>query len=55
VHVGIYDDQSEASAVNFLERVHEAAPMKIIKVLTDNGSQFTDRSKAISIPRSHWP
>jgi transposase InsO family protein len=43
VHVGIYDDQSEDSAVNFLERVHEAAPMAITKVLTDNGSQFTDR------------
>jgi transposase InsO family protein len=43
VHVGLYDDQSEASAVNFLERVYEAAPMTITKVLTDNGSQFTDR------------
>jgi transposase InsO family protein len=43
VHVGIYEDQSDASAVNFLERVHEAAPMTITKVLTDNGSQFTDR------------
>jgi transposase InsO family protein len=43
VHVDIYDDQSEASAVNFLERVHEAAPMAITKVLTDDGSQFTDR------------
>ncbi len=35
--------QSEASNVDFLEHVHEAAPMKIAKVLTDNGSQFTDR------------
>jgi len=43
VHIGLYDDQSEASAVHFLERVHEAAPMIITKVLTDNGSQFTDR------------
>jgi len=42
-HIGLYDDQSEASAVHFLERVHEAAPMIITKVLTDNGSQFTDR------------
>jgi len=43
VFVHIYPDQSDASAVNFLERVHKAAPMKITKVLTDNGSQFTDR------------
>ena len=43
VHIGLYDDQSEASAVHFLERVYEAAPMIISKVLTDNGSQFTDR------------
>ena len=43
VHIGLYDDQSEASAVDFLARVHEAAPMTITKVLTDNGSQFTDR------------
>jgi transposase InsO family protein len=43
VFVHIYADQSEASSVNFLERLHGAAPMKIIKLLTDNGSQFTDR------------
>jgi transposase InsO family protein len=43
VHIGLYDDQSDASAVHFLERVHEAAPMTVSKVLTDNGSQFTDR------------
>ncbi len=29
--------------MDFLERVHEAAPRKPAKVLTDNGSQFTDR------------
>ena len=39
----IYADQSDASSVSFLERLHEAAPMKITKLLTDNGSQFTDR------------
>lgn len=43
VHIGIHADQSDASAVDFLERVHDAAPMKITTVLTDNGSQFTDR------------
>ena len=43
VFMHIYADQSDASSVNFLERLHEAAPMKITKLLTDNGSQFTDR------------
>ncbi|MFG6417387.1 DDE-type integrase/transposase/recombinase, partial [Roseateles sp. DC23W] len=43
VFLRVYADQSEASSVDFLERLHEAAPMKIAKVLTDNGSQFTDR------------
>ena len=43
VFMHIYADQSEASSVNFLERLREAAPMKITKLLTDNGSQFTDR------------
>ena len=43
VFMHIYADQSDASSVNFLERLYEAAPMKIIKLLTDNGSQFTDR------------
>jgi len=43
VFMHIYADQSDASSVNFLERLHEAAPMKITRVLTDNGSQFTDR------------
>lgn len=39
----IYDDQTERSAVDFLQRVYQAAPMKIVKLLTDNGTQFTDR------------
>ena len=43
VFLRVYAHQSEASSVDFLERLHEAAPMKITKVLTDNGSQFTDR------------
>jgi transposase InsO family protein len=43
VFLRVYADQSEASSVDFLERLHEAAPMKITKALTDNGSQFTDR------------
>jgi transposase InsO family protein len=43
VFIKIYADQSEDSAVSFLEQLHAAAPMKIVKVLTDNGAQFTDR------------
>ena len=43
VFMHIYADQSDASSVNFLERLHKAAPMKLTKLLTDNGSQFTDR------------
>jgi transposase InsO family protein len=43
VYLRIYADQSERSSVDFLRRVHKAAPFKISKLLTDNGSQFTDR------------
>jgi transposase InsO family protein len=43
VFLHVYAQQSEANSVDFLQRVAAAAPMKIEKVLTDNGSQFTDR------------
>ena len=43
VFMHIYADQSEHSSVDFLNRLERAAPMKIVKLLTDNGSQFTDR------------
>ena len=43
VYFRTYRDQSEASSTDFLKRVHRTAPMKIVKLLTDNGSQFTDR------------
>jgi transposase InsO family protein len=43
VYLRIYADQSEASSTDFLRRLHTVAPMKIDKLLTDNGSQFTDR------------
>jgi transposase InsO family protein len=43
VYLRIYADQSEVSSADFLRRLTAAAPMKIEKVLTDNGSQFTDR------------
>lgn len=43
VFVHIYADQGEASSCDFLWRLYQAAPMEISKLLTDNGSQFTDR------------
>jgi transposase InsO family protein len=43
VFLAVYDNMTEASSVDFLKRVAEAAPMKIVKLLTDNGTQFTDR------------
>ena len=43
VFIKIYADQSEHSSVDFLKRLSQAAPMKITQLLTDNGSQFTDR------------
>ena len=43
VFVRIYPDMEAASAVDFLNRLHAAAPMRVDKVLTDNGACFTDR------------
>jgi len=43
VYLRIYADQSETSSTDFLRRLYRAAPMKIVKLLTDNSSQFTDR------------
>jgi transposase InsO family protein len=43
VHMEIYTDQTENSSVDFLAKVKAACPVRIIKLLTDNGSQFTDR------------
>ena len=43
VYLEIYADQTEASSVDFLSKVKAACPIKIVKLLTDNGSQFTDR------------
>jgi Integrase core domain len=34
---------TDASSVDFLRRLRQASPIKISKILTDNGSQFTDR------------
>ena len=43
VYLHIYANQSEKNACDFLRRVKRACPFQIQKVLTDNGSQFTDR------------
>ena len=43
VYLEIYADQSDSSSTDFLLKVTKACPIKIVKLLTDNGSQFTDR------------
>lgn len=43
VFVRIYPAQTAANARRFLRDLERAAPMKITKVLTDNGKAFTDR------------
>ena len=43
VYLHIYADQTEVSACDFLRRARQNCPVKIQKVLTDNGTQFTDR------------
>ena len=43
VFLRVYNDQSEASSTDFVRRLGQAAAFKITKILTDNGSQFTDR------------
>lgn len=43
VYLEIYADQTERSSTDFLVKVKKACPVKIYKLLTDNGSQFTDR------------
>lgn len=46
VFIELYADQTDASSVDFLSKVQQACPVKIVKLLTDNGSQFTDRFTA---------
>ena len=43
VYMDIYAAQTDSSSVDFLSKVKAACPIKIVKLLTDNGSQFTDR------------
>ena len=43
VFVAIKKDKSAASARAFLKALHKACPIRINKLLTDNGKEFTDR------------
>ena len=43
VYLRVYDNQTEASSTDFLRRLRQVAAFKITKILTDNGTQFTDR------------
>jgi transposase InsO family protein len=43
VFIKIYADQSQDSSVDFLKQVQKHCPVHIQKILTDNGTQFTDR------------
>jgi transposase InsO family protein len=43
VFVRIYPARTAANARKFLRDLERAAPMKITRVLTDNGKEFTDR------------
>ena len=43
VFVAIKKDKTARSAAAFLKALHKACPIKIQKILTDNGKEFTDR------------
>ena len=43
VFIHIYADQSEGTSVDFLNRLERAAPMNIVKLLTDICARFVDR------------
>jgi transposase InsO family protein len=43
VFVQITSDKTAASARRFLAALHKACPIKITRLLTDNGKEFTDR------------
>lgn len=43
VFVAIKRNKTAASAKSFLNAMHKACPLKIRKLLTDNGKEFTDR------------
>ena len=43
VYVALKADKSARSAKAFLNALHQACPIKITRILTDNGKEFTDR------------
>lgn len=43
VFTHIYADMTDKSSVGFLHRLKSASPIRISKILTDDGSQFADR------------
>jgi transposase InsO family protein len=43
VYVAIKKNKTAASAKSFLNALHKTCPIKIQKLLTDNGKEFTDR------------
>ena len=43
VFVAVKTDKTAASAKAFLNALHKACAIKIVKLLTDNGKEFTDR------------
>jgi hypothetical protein len=45
VYIEIYADQTESSSVDFLAKVKAACPIKICKLLTDNGSRSVHQQK----------
>ena len=55
VYFRTYRDQSDVSSTDFLRRLKQVAPVVINKVLSDNGSQFTDRFTCPGKPASGHP
>ena len=43
VFIAIKNDKTARSARSFLSALHKACPIRITKLLTDNGKEFTDR------------
>ena len=43
VYVEVIKNKTATAAKAFFNRLVEAAPFKVTKVLTDNGKEFTDR------------
>jgi transposase InsO family protein len=52
VFVEVKENKTAACAKSFLNALHKACPLKLQKLLTDNGKEFTDR---IFAPRARQP